>query len=397
MKLYSRNKKGKPLVWWIESDDTVNANGHIEINMFYGQVDGKIQKKQRLTKSGKNLGKANATTIQEQAKLDISYLYKAQRDKDYFESIDDYALSKKAMLASVLQDHWKKIKLQDDGNTFVDEYYFQPKLNGIRCMIEKVSNTEVIFLSRENLVFTYFKDIANAVLKLDMPIGARLDGELFNKSLKFEHICSVVNSETERYVIDPDTGAQLCNETDIQIHVYDYIKDDPNKTFKERLKDRDDMFGEDFTSLYIKKVHTEEVVSLSDLEDKYNAAIVDKDEGGMVRAAIGTYEYSYRSLFLFKYKKMKTGEFKITDIIEAENEPGKPIFVVTVGTNSCNVAIEGDKASNAIYLTDKYEYIGKWLSIRYQEKTRHGNLSFPVGEYIREGKEDEDGNFIPSV
>ena len=71
--------------------------------------------------------------------------------------------------------------------------------------------------------------------------------------------------------------------------------------------------------------------------------------------------------------------------------------MVTVCTNSCNLAIEGDKASKDIYLTDKYEYIGKWLSIRYQEKTRHGNLSFPVGEYIREGKEDEDGNFIPSV
>ena len=87
MRLYSRNKKGKPIVWWAETDYQLNTNGHIELNIYYGQVDGKIQRKQRLTKSGKNLGKSNATTIEEQAKLDLSYLYKAQRDKDYFDSL----------------------------------------------------------------------------------------------------------------------------------------------------------------------------------------------------------------------------------------------------------------------------------------------------------------------
>ncbi len=50
MRLYSRNKKGKPIVWWAETDYQLNTNGHIELNIYYGQVDGKIQRKQRLTK-----------------------------------------------------------------------------------------------------------------------------------------------------------------------------------------------------------------------------------------------------------------------------------------------------------------------------------------------------------
>lgn len=398
MRLYSRNKKGKPIVWWAETDYQLNTNGHIELNIYYGQVDGKIQRKQRLTKSGKNLGKSNATTIEEQAKLDLSYLYKAQRDKDYFDSLDDYCLSKKAMLASVLQDHIKKIKVKEDGDTFIDQYYSQPKLNGIRCMIEKISENTVLFLSRENLSFTYFKHIADAVLKLPMPVGARLDGELFNKNLKFEYISSIVNSETDRYVLDPVTGSQLCNESDIQIHVYDYIKDDPNKPFTERLKERDDLF-KDYVSLYVKSVETVPIKSFTELESEYERAMANLYEGTMIRLASGIYEYSYRSLYLYKYKKMKEDEFEILDIIEAANEPGKPIFIIKVAEDiTCNVALEGDKDENSKYLKDKVDYISThWLTTRYQEKTRHGNLAFPVGAYLRKGTVDSDGKFIPAV
>ena len=34
MRLYSRNKKGKPIVWWAETDYQLNTNGHIELNIY---------------------------------------------------------------------------------------------------------------------------------------------------------------------------------------------------------------------------------------------------------------------------------------------------------------------------------------------------------------------------
>ena len=308
-------------------------------------------------------------------------------------------LTKKAMLASVFQDHIKKFKLENDNDTLVSTYYTQPKLNGIRCMVEKVSETEVVFLSRENLVFTYFPNIAKALLKLDLPVGARIDGELFNKDLKFEYISSIVNSETERYVLDESTGAQIANESDIQIHIYDYIKNDPNKTFEERLKERDELLSKNTSSLIV-QVKTEKITKFSEIEIKYELAMKDKYEGLMIRLSSGYYEYSYRSLFLFKYKKMKEAEFKIVNISSAKNEPTKPIFTIEVEKNIfCNVALEGDKTLNSKYLTNKEDYLQDcyWLTTQYQEKTRHGNLAFPVGIQVRKGTVNSYGMFIPDI
>ena len=50
--LYSKNKSGKILEWKAESDLTLNSDGWITLNIYYGQQNGKTQHKVRYTKSG---------------------------------------------------------------------------------------------------------------------------------------------------------------------------------------------------------------------------------------------------------------------------------------------------------------------------------------------------------
>ena len=45
--LYSKNKSGKILEWKAESDLTLNSDGWITLNIYYGQQNGKTQHKVR--------------------------------------------------------------------------------------------------------------------------------------------------------------------------------------------------------------------------------------------------------------------------------------------------------------------------------------------------------------
>ena len=95
-------------------------------------------------------------------------------------------------------------------------------------------------------------------------------------------------------------------------------------------------------------------------------------------------------------------EFLILDIIDSENEPGQPIFVVEVQKETekdkpltCNVRMKGEKKENEKYLINKKDYINKWLKVQYQTKSEYNIPLFPVGLEVREGTVI-DGKFIPT-
>lgn len=394
--LYSKNKSGKTLVWKAESDLTLNDQGWITINVSYGQEGGKIQNKVRYTKSGKNKGKANATTIEEQALLDISYLYRAQlEEKGYFKSLDDYKVRQTAMLAHKYQDKEHKLAVDTEGN-FTRTYYAQPKLNGIRCTAIKVSETEIQFLSRTNKLFTPFDHISKDLLKI-MNVGDMVDGELFNPQMPLEHIASLVNSDTDRFVTDETLGVTLWTLTDLQYHIYDGVELNNNVSCTERRKWVESLFGTADSIGSLVKVLTVTVKSISEMKEKFKEWISMHYEGLMLRDSIGTYEYDARSVFLLKYKEMLDEEFEIVDIIESENEPGQPVFVVDLGNGQqCKVRKSGDKKDNEKYLQEPNQWIKQWLTVQYQARTKYDNLSFPVGLLIRKGTV-ENGVFIPEV
>jgi ATP-dependent DNA ligase len=379
--LYAIARTGKTTTWKAETNYKLNVKGYIEIVATWGFIDGKKQTKIREVKSGKNIGKANETTLIQQADLEIGYLYQSKIDEGMVYDLNQYVLPQNPMLAKP----YKK-KISKDG-------YIQRKLNGIRCWIylDPISN-DIVYKSRSGKFFTPFVHIT-AELKDRIKTGDILDGELFHPRYEFEEISSEVNKETAT----DRTGF-------IQFHMYDFVPGTGNVAFKDRYKHIQAI------TKGLKSVFEVETIFLPDYtEDQIKALCIkwmaEGYEGAMVRDPDALYEFStspsHRSDGLLKYKMMFDEEFRILRTEESENEPGQPVFIVVVPVENgtfveCGVRMKGNKEDNTKYLDDPQVWVSKWLCTQYQAKTKYGNLSFPVGLYIREG-EVIDGEFVPNA
>ncbi len=119
--LYSRTSKGKIQQWQVE----VEGNKFRAIS---GQKDGKLVISKFTECSGKNSGKTNETTPEEQALAEAKALWQKKINKGYYEKIEDIdnEMFFEPMLAKNYNDRKDKL-------TF--PLYVQPKLDG--CLDEK--------------------------------------------------------------------------------------------------------------------------------------------------------------------------------------------------------------------------------------------------------------------
>jgi hypothetical protein len=132
------------------------------------------------------------------------------------------------------------------------------------------------------------------------------------------------------------------------------------------------------------------VLKEDQLEDIHDLFVDEGYEGLMLRNIDSPYEFS-RSWNLVKYKVMKDSEFKIVDAEQAlkgkqkgaiiwicETPQGDRFNVVPNGT------IESRKKLWAEWEADPKEFIGKELTVQYQELTPKGIPRFPKGLGIRD-------------
>ena len=137
--IYSISKTGKITTWSADLTLTPNSEGYLEIAIESGYEDGKKINKTRLVKSGKNLGRANETSLEAQAKLELERLYQDKYDKGYKDNKDDVSISKKVddiskpMLADKYPEKVHKLPLG------LKSIALQPKVDGLRCFIEKTN------------------------------------------------------------------------------------------------------------------------------------------------------------------------------------------------------------------------------------------------------------------
>ena len=407
VKLYSKSKKGKVLLWYAVSDFTLDTDGKITITIYYGQLGGCISSKIRKVNHGKNIGKSNETSVQQQAELEIGYLYQKQFDDGYVLDIADYVEPRRPQLAHKYNDRKHTVKwLPFVGPTTVlsELYYASRKLNGVRCFIFMKDGRVTKFESRTGKAFKYFDHLAidlvgykyllNEDISEDQVI---LDGELFNKDIPFEILCSLINSDDYVEVLDPATG-KTWTTNDVQFHCYDIIpltKEPLN--FYNRFVNYNGLP----TSSNIIRVESEIVESEEAMIILAKEWIKDNYEGLMLRFGGAIYEFGKRSIYLLKFKIMEDEEFKIKSIYLAENDNQKVMFVLYNHHNladenysSFDCFIKGDKEVNLEYFNNQQYYINKWLTVQYQTLSKYNVPLFPVGLAIREGIE-EDGKFRP--
>lgn len=405
IKLYSKNKTGKTLEWSASLLD-INEDGYIPIEIVFGQLGGKLQTKYRYVKSGKNIGKKNETTLLQQAELELGYLVEKQIDSGYVYDIEDYVEPCRPQLAHKYKDKKHIIwYIPDEVKGMNRTHWASRKLNGIRCFIFVKNNKVQGFVSRTGKDFKFFTHIAESVEVNNLYESHYiLDGELFNKDIPFEVLCSLINSDE---YVELEYDGKMYDTSMVEFHLYDFVCLEgthenscrPDDSYYDRFVDNYTLlnFGPSVIKLGNERVETEERVF--ELTRQY---MDEGYEGLMLRSGWASYEFGKRSNNLLKVKLFESDEFRIKDIYLAENDTTKVMFTLhnhlrlddIESTFECS--IKGSREFNMQYYTNKEQYINKWCTVSYQALSSYNVPLFAQIEALREG-EVIDGRFYPSA
>lgn len=362
--LYKKTSTGATQMWSIGVDaNTIIVN--------FGQQDGKIQRTEEVIKSGKNAGRANATTPEEQALAEAIAKWEGKIKKGYVEDVTRAEAGEKdidggydCMLAHKFADHGHKIKYPA---------YTQPKLNGHRCLATVKDGVAKLW-SRTRKPITSCPHIIQELQEM-FPTGEyQLDGELYNHTYKdnFEELASLIRQETP---------APNC--TEVQYHLYDV-----NLTtfFNMRYFVLSTSFGARLVApKYLMLTETILVNSEDEMMDAFNKFLAAGYEGGMARNDAGKYE-GKRSYNLQKIKEFQDADYPVVGIEEGRGGyAGCGIFICkNPAGDTFSVKMRGPKERLMEFLKDRSLWQGKELVVKYQYISKYGIPIFPVGERFKD-------------
>lgn len=356
--LYSRTETGAVQVWIVEVQDQ-------KLRTISGQVDGKKMTSEWTVCSGKNVGRKNETTPEQQAQLEAQAKWKKKLDSGYKESQDgiDQRSFVEPMLAKSFDDYRSDV---------VYPVYSQPKYDGIRCVVTSTS-----MKSRSGKLIVSAPHIKEALAPLFQKFpDLVLDGELYCDKFAndFNKICSLVKKTK------PTPEDILESAASIQYWIYDIAE--AGLTFSERSQRLDEILPKHQA---ICTVPTEKVDDVARLDALYEKYMADGYEGQMVRTN-ALYEFK-RSKNLLKRKEFKDEEFVILGVVEGEgNKTGMAasmLFKNSAGTEF-NSNIKGDHDHLRSLLANKSSLLGKAATVKYFNLTPDGIPRFPYVIAIRD-------------
>lgn len=364
-KLYKIDSKGQTRVWWMEYDaEKYRTHSGIE--------GGKIVTSGWQYPDAKNVGRANATTVEQQVEAELVAEYTKKRNQGkYHISAHDAKLQGAAFHECMLADKYDAKK----HNKF--PYYSQPKLDGVRCLVSKdgmQSRNGKPIISAPHVheeLQSFFAKYPDVVL----------DGELYNHDLKndFEKIISLAR-KTKPTAADLEESKEK-----IQYHIYDAIMDG---TYHERQKFLANNLSK--YNLSIRLVETKSVGNEDDIQKGLSHYLEAGYEGQMLREPHSSYE-GKRSKFLIKHKEFEDEEFEIVSIEEGKGNWAGAAKRIEIRLKDGTTQFSGvrgsfDMLKDLLYNAD--DYIGTDVTVRYQNKTDDGKLRFPVIVAFWKGKRD---------
>lgn len=301
--LFSRTSTGDIQQWQIE----------IEGNKFRthsGKVGGKIVIAKWTITEGKNIGRSNQTSPEEQALVEAQAKWQKKHDSGYRESTDD--IDDIGFTEPMLAHNW-----DDYGSEAVYPLYCQPKLDGIRCIIRADG-----MWSRKGKLFVSAPHIFETLKPLfDANPSLILDGELYcNKFANdFDKVCSVIRKTK------PDATDLAYSREVMQYWIYD-MPSDPG-VFSVRSENLRKLLTPYTATNMVVVLETHKVGCEQELTDLYEKWIDEGYEGQIIRTD-ATYEFK-RTKRLLKRKEFQDREYKILDIVEGEgNRTGTAGYMV---------------------------------------------------------------------
>lgn len=359
--LYSKKSTNKILKWDINVSGTKN---NATITTIYGQIDGKMIESSREIDTGKNIGKKNETTPFDQAVFEATRLWQKKIDQSgYIEFLDiqNDNLPKKntkqeqklelnmirPMLAHKFADKQKHIKYP---------CFVQPKLDGVRCLAYKENDT-VNLMSRTGKEFSHLNHIREALQKIDF--NGFLDGELFTTKMEFSDISGIIRKQKL-------TENDIELSYNIEYHVYDtFDMNNLELPFNER--------NQIVKSLKLKRnlqyVPTYLCKTEENMLSKYDDFVNKGFEGIMIRNYSGLYKIKFRSNDLIKLKPFLDNEYKIVDFTEGVGRDKGCVIWICENKNgeTFRCRPNGSLDDRKELFNNGIKYIGKMLTIRYQE------------------------------
>lgn len=359
-----------------------NGNESYTIQTLNGIVNGKMVKHEQIINEGKNKHKKNETSIKEQALLEAQRKH-LQKIKQGYAPKNDLLSNESTVTPKILKP---MLATEYKSNKIQFPVFVQPKLDGVRCMIHR-NNNEIIFQSRMNTIYeplNHLLEDINHFFSNMCPSFAKdiiLDGELYCHGMPFEKITGIVRRSKNEH---PDKHM-------IQYHIYDcfYHNDKNEIPYSDRYMILKSVFdAHPFKNLIL--VETKLTKDEKELEHyhKIYTTMEIPYEGIMIRSCQGPYKQQSRSKDLQKYKKFLDEEFEIIGHHEGKgSHKDTPIFECRLQddpSKTFHVMLQGTISYRKNMMKNITSYYGKFLTVKYQEKSVNGIPRFPVGIEIRD-------------
>jgi DNA ligase-1 len=373
-KLYKLTTRNEIQEWEIWVDGNT-------INELYGLQKGKKQHITDTIKEGKNIGRANETTPEEQAELEAQAKWTKKKEKDYRESIEELSDKEKTssfggflpMLAHKYKEQGHKIKWP---------CYCQPKLDGLRSISIKTDGGVTLWFRSGKQVKT-MQHIEEALNKV-MQNGEIWDGELYVHNEDFNKLGGSIRKDVN---LDFETAKK------VEYHIYDFPRIHTVDTllveyipYKHRLE----AFNRRKITHPLMAVETLIINDEEEMKKLFSEYIEKEYEGVMVRNVGMPYEQR-RSYDLLKYKEFDDAEFLVVGY-----EEGRGQLAGAVGSFICELPngqtfkakLKGKDVTNLLmqYFKNPKLFMGKQLTVQYQGLSKDGVPRFPVGKSLRMDK-----------
>ena len=262
---------------------------------------------------------------------------------------------------------------------WTNKVYMQPKLDGVRCLIQLNDKGEVYAYSRTGKPWLNIAHILEDLeYFFEIHPDVVLDGELYNHDLRddFEKIISLVRKQK------PTDQQRLEASELVQFHCYDYVETVMNESYSYR---KDQLCTSDMYSECVKFVPTTLVVEdQAQIQHQLN---LDEGYEGSILRLDGPYQCK-RSYNLQKFKDFHDDEATIIGYVDGkgkrEGTLGKFLMQDDDGVEfGCPPGKGYNYKMLANMLTNIHNYIGKRATFTYFERTKAGSYRHPLFKTIR--------------
>mgnify|MGYP005633554653 FL=1 len=393
--LYWQSSKSGIMIWNIQVNENPDGYGVIIVNR--GFQDGKIQRSEQVIESGKNIGKKNETSPFEQAVSEARSKWNLKKIKNGYsedipikeesvsQSADGQPLTSTFNTENATPMLAKDFKKDSHHLKWDEGVVCQPKLDGVRALCG-IKDGKFFLKSRGNKYYNNLDHIKNAFVQLHqskkLSDALLFDCELYSDKLKFEDITGICRKQKALSAQEKE------KELKVKAHIFDILDlSNLDMIFSDRYKLLCSLINGQNEDYPLLVVDTKSGFSVEALDELHEEAKSKGYEGIMLRNVNSKYKQGpTRSSDLIKMKSMMDDEFQIVNFKEGLGQEAGTVIWVCKTKNGSEFAVRpmGTREQRKEMFENGNDFLGKLLTVRFQEWSKENIPRFPVGVEIRD-------------